>query len=175
MKKVILIGCGGSGKSTLAKRIGQSKKLPVVHLDALYWKPGWIEPSKDEWRETIEKLMLQDAWVMDGNYGGTLDLRLADADTVIFFDLPRVLCIWRVIKRRILFHNKTRTDMGEDCPEKLDMAFLKWIWTYQDSRREKTLEKLKAVEANKRVIILNSLAAVKSFENTLNETQRSQA
>jgi len=169
MKRIILIGCGGSGKSTLAMYIGKCKNLPVIHLDSLFWKSGWIKTPSDEWHRTIQNLLLQEHWVMDGNFGSTLDIRIAAADTIIFFDLPTVVCIWRAIKRRIKFHNKSRPDMGSGCLEQLDLEFLNWIWTYRRTRRSGILKKLQSVQENKRVIILESLASVKSFEISLNE------
>src|ERR1051326_8693301 len=94
-----------SGKSVLATRIAAQTGLPLIHLDALFWKPGWVETPRDEWRRTVEELVEGDAWVMDGNYGGTLDLRLAACDTVLFLDFPPIVCLCRVLKRRVQFHN----------------------------------------------------------------------
>src|SRR5436190_13248287 len=88
MRRRLLIGAGGSGKSALATRIAAQTGLPLIHLDYLFWKPGWVETPRDEWRRIVQKLVQRDVWVMDGNYGGTLDLRLAACDTVLFLDLP---------------------------------------------------------------------------------------
>jgi hypothetical protein len=49
MKKILVIGSGGAGKSTFAKRLGGLLGINVIHLDALYWQPGWIEPPKEEY------------------------------------------------------------------------------------------------------------------------------
>jgi adenylate kinase family enzyme len=76
MKRVLVIGCGGAGKSTFAARLGTKVGLPVVHLDALYWRPGWQKTPEAEWQEVVEGLVRREAWVMDGNYGGTMDLRV---------------------------------------------------------------------------------------------------
>ena len=167
MQRVLIIGAGGSGKSTLAMRIGECTGLPVVHLDSLFWKEGWIETPRAEWTRVVQELLSQEAWVMDGNYGGTLDLRLAVADTIIFLDLPRVVCLWRVVKRRLRFHGRSRPDMGSGCPERLTWEFIKWIWRYRRERRPAIVEKLKVVASDKRVIILDSQAAVREFEEKL--------
>src|SRR2546423_9077146 len=100
MRKIMLSGAGGSGKSVMATRIAAQTGLPLIHLDALFWKPGWIETPREKWRRIVEELVRGDAWVMDGNYGGTLDLRLAACDTVLFLDFPPIVCLWRVLKRR---------------------------------------------------------------------------
>src|SRR4051794_905502 len=100
MRRVLVIGSGGAGKTTLARRLAERTGLPLVHLDMLYWHAGWVPTGEPEWDRIIEELVSRDAWVMDGNYGRTLDRRLAACDTVIFLDLPRLVCLWRVIKRR---------------------------------------------------------------------------
>jgi len=164
MRKILLIGAGGSGKSVMATRIAAQTGLPLIHLDALFWKPGWVETPRDEWRQIVEDLVRRDAWVMDGNYGGTLDLRLAACDTVLFLDFRPAVCLWRVLKRRVQFHNKSRPDFGSGCPERLNWEFLRWIWSYRRKRRPKILEKLSAAAAQgKKVIILRNSKALEDF------------
>ena len=164
MRRILLIGAGGSGKSALATRIAAQTGLPLIHLDYLFWKPGWVETPRDEWRRIVEKLVQRDVWVMDGNYGGTLDLRLAACDTVLFLDLPPLVCCWRVLKRRVQFHNKSRPDFGSGCPERLNWEFLRWIWSYRRKRRPKILEKLSTAAAQgKQVIILRKSKALENF------------
>lgn len=121
MKKIALIGSGGSGKSTLARKLGDVTQLPVYHLDALHWKPRWIPTPEDEWHQFQQELTQKDEWIIDGNYGRTLDIRLAEADTIIFFDLSRWITTYRIIKRRIQYHGKTRPGLTEGCPEQLDL------------------------------------------------------
>src|SRR5215212_5460573 len=99
MQRVLVIGSRGSGKSTLAKELAKRTGLRLIHLDQQYWRSGWVEPSKEEWRGQVEVLIAQDRWVMDGNYGGTLELRLARADTVIDLQFPAWLCVWRILRR----------------------------------------------------------------------------
>ena len=91
MKRVLIIGSGGAGKSTLARQMGEISGLPVIHLDAEHWRPGWIEPSKDEWAARVDELTRGESWIMDGNYGGTMSQRIAAADTILFLDLPSAL------------------------------------------------------------------------------------
>ena len=153
MRRVLVIGSGGAGKSTFARRLGERTRLPVVHMDAHYWRPGWVEPSKEEWRRQVERLLEADAWIMDGNYGGTMDLRLAAADTVVFLDLPRLTCLWRVFARRWRFRNRTRPDMTEGCPERVSLEFVRWIWTYPRLRRPAILERLAALDRATPVIL----------------------
>lgn len=117
MKRVLVIGPSCAGKSTLARRLADRIGLPLVHLDPLYWRAGWRETPKEEWAQTVERLVQQDDWVIDGNYGGTLDQRLEAADTVIFLDFSRWICLRRAVKRRIQFHGRSCPDMAEGCSE----------------------------------------------------------
>jgi adenylate kinase family enzyme len=163
MKKIVIIGSAGSGKSTLARRLGQMLDIEVIHLDTHYWKPGWAEPSGDEWRHRVEQLVRREAWIMDGNYSGTLDIRLAAADTVIFLDFPRLLCLWRVLKRWWRYRGRSRPDLPPGCPEKIDLPFLRWIWQYPRTRRPLIRKKLKRASGEKRVIVLSNPRDVRRF------------
>ena len=78
-KRILILGCGGAGKSTLARRLGAATGLPVVHLDGLYWQPGWVAMERAAWRRTVENEIAKDAWIIDGNFGSSLELRLSRA------------------------------------------------------------------------------------------------
>lgn len=160
---MLVIGSGGAGKSTLAARLGARLDLPVVHLDALYWRPGWVATPDPEWRETVARLAARDAWVMDGNYGGTLDRRLAACDAVVFLDLPRAVCLAGVLRRWLRYAGRTRPDMAPGCPERLTWAFVRWVWDYPRRRRAGVLRRLAALPPDRRVIVLQSREAVEQF------------
>ncbi|MOA02986.1 topology modulation protein [compost metagenome] len=98
----------------------------------------------------------QDKYIMDGNYARTLDLRLNEADTVFYFDFSRYLCLYRVIKRRIQNHGRTRVDMAQDCQEKIDFEFLSWIWNFNKNNKPKIVESLEKVKGRKQVYIFKS-------------------
>ena len=96
MRRVLVIGSCGAGKSTFSRRLHKLTGLPLLHLDRHYWKPGWVESEVDEWKAKVEELIAGDEWIIDGNYGGTMEMRMRRADTVIWLDLPRYLCTYRV-------------------------------------------------------------------------------
>ena len=164
LRKIILIGSGGAGKSTLAVELGRLLDLPVIHLDALFWQPGWQEMPRDEWNLLLGDLVKQDAWVMDGNYGGSMNIRLAACDTIIFLNFSRWICMYRLMKRVARHYGRTRPDLAEGCPEQLpDWPFIQWIWTFSSRKAPGILEKLRAYEGEKTVVILRSPAEVKRF------------
>lgn len=156
MQKVLIIGSCGSGKSVFAKRLGSATGLPVIHLDTHFWKPGWVETPKDVWPETVAELLKGDSWIIDGNYSGTMEMRLEHCDTAIFLDMPRTVCTWRVLKRAYAHRGKTRPDLAPGCPEKIDLEFLKWTWNYPTRSRPRVLEKLRRVADRVRIVTLTS-------------------
>ncbi|MBX0355479.1 DNA topology modulation protein [Bacillus toyonensis] len=163
MKKIILIGSGGSGKSTLAKQLGNKLNIKVHHLDALFWKANWEGVPREEQRKVQKNLIKEEEWIIDGNYGGTMDLRLNAADTIIFLDIHRTICVYRAFKRIVQYRNKTRPDMGAGCEERLDLQFFKWIWEYPNKKKSALLKRLDQLSKGKEVIILKSPNEVKRF------------
>ena len=163
MQKILIIGSGGSGKSTLARELGTRPGIDVHHLDALLWKPNWTPATRQEQLATQSALIERESWIIDGNYGGTLDLRVVAADTVVFLDLPRTVCTYRVLKRMFIYRGKTRPDMGPGCEERFDPQFLNWVWDYPTSQRPAVLQRLHTLESEKDVIILRSRAEVRRF------------
>jgi adenylate kinase family enzyme len=113
-RRVLVAGMTGSGKSTFARAVAARTGLPVIHLDLHYWKPGWVRPSDDEWRERQRTLLAGDAWIVDGNYNETLPLRLERAETVVFLDTPWWLCASRAFARGV---RKPGGDMPEGCED----------------------------------------------------------
>jgi adenylate kinase family enzyme len=162
-RKILVIGSGGAGKSTFARRLGTTLDLEVIHLDLLYWRPNWVEPSEQEWMQMVEGILARDSWIMDGNYASTLEVRVEACDTVIFLDIPRLVCLWRVIKRVIQYRNKRRPDMAEGCPEKIDLKFMSWVWNYPKRNRPKIVKLLDQNSYDKKVVWLRSNLEAEAF------------
>lgn len=138
--KIIIVGSGGSGKSTFAKQLGIVTGLPVIHLDNEFWRPGWVETPREEWIEKQKQFISGDKWIIDGNYGGTLELRFEAADLVIFLDINRLVCVWSAARRT----GKKRSDLPEELTEPKIFSkdfrdFAKWIWNYPKTGRKKVL------------------------------------
>lgn len=137
MQRIVILGNAGSGKSTLARALGTRLNVPVVHLDTLFWEPGWVEPDAEQFRARVREAIAPAAWVCEGNYARrTFDLRLPRADLIIWLDTPRLSCFTRVIMRSVM--NRPRPDLAAGCTEKLDRAFLtflNFVWTFDRGYR----------------------------------------
>jgi adenylate kinase family enzyme len=167
MERVLVIGSPGAGKSTLAAEIARVTGLPLVHLDQLHWKPGWVESGKEEFEAKVREAVARPRWVIDGNYGGTLPLRLTRADTVIDLDLPRWQCVLGIVRRAIQHRGRTRSDMAEGCPEQLSLEFLVYTLRFGGGGggRERIEQSLHAYPGRR--IRLRSRREVGAFLNTL--------
>ncbi len=143
MKRIAIMGCSGSGKSTLARALGQRLGLPVYHLDALFWQPGWVESSYETFRPKVQEILAREEWIIDGGYSDAdpEERRYRHVDVLILFDRPVWLCLWRVIARVITHYGQTRPGMGEGCPEKVDWEFLRYIWNYRGNAWPHILER----------------------------------
>lgn len=162
MERIQIMGCSGSGKSTLARNLGEKTGLPVVHIDRLFWKSGWVESSQEEIDGKILAAAAGERWIMDGNYSRTLQHRLNRCDLVVYLDFPRWFCVASVIRRYLQNLGRVRPDMPEGCPEKIDWEFLTWVWTFNRSHRDKFLGMLGELPEEK-VIILKNRRQVKKF------------
>ena len=166
MERIVIIGCGGAGKSTLARQLGEKLDLPVIHLDKLFWKPGWVETEQSEFDETLRKELAKDQWIMDGNFNRTMPERIARCDTVIYLDFSRMACLLGVLKRVLTTYGTVRPDMGDGCPERFDLDFLKWIWNFNKNKRQKYYQMLNEVEGVE-TIVLKNRRMVKRFLDQL--------
>lgn len=163
MQRVVVIGCGGAGKTTLSVELGRRLRLPVIHLDRHYWKPGWVETPAEEWNRVVQELMSGERWIMDGNYGGTLAARLAVADTAIFLDFPTWVCLQRVLGRWARHRGRTREDMAPGCPEMIDFEFLRWIATFRRKTRPSVAAALAERGEALRVVVLRNPREARVF------------
>jgi adenylate kinase family enzyme len=134
-ERVCVLGPPGAGKSTFALALSRCTELPVHHMDRLFWSPGWVESLQTELTAKVEAIVAQPRWIIEGNYLGTLPLRLARAERLYLLDYrPRVYC-WRVFNRVLRGYGRTRSDMAPGCPERWDYEFAKYVWRFQRDYR----------------------------------------
>jgi len=165
--RVLVVGSGGAGKSTVSRIIAAHTGLPVIHLDAHYWRPGWRPTPVPDWRQQVRELIEQPTWVMDGNFTSTLDLRLPAADTVVFLDLPRRVTIPRALRRGLRWHGRVRPDMAPGCPERVTWKFLRWMWRFPRGGRRRLLTAITTAAVQDRVIRLTGRTAVAQWVHAM--------
>lgn len=172
-QRIVVLGNAGSGKSTLAREIGERLHLPVVHLDALFWGPGWSKPENEAFRSRVREAISRNGWICEGNYHRqTFDLRLPRADLIVWLNTPRVICLKRVALRSAL--NRPRPDLPDGCTERLDaefLSFLRYVWNFDRDRRPR-------IEAERLlrgplvpVVNLRGIHQVSEFVNSLARRQ----
>lgn len=165
MARIMVIGISaGAGKSTFARRLGEAWNMDVYHLDTLYWAPGWVEVPPEQFTASQKEIVNRTAWIIEGNYTSTFDLRATYCDTVIYLELPLYLCLYRVIKRRIQNNGKARPDMAKGCKEKIDKKFITFILKTYYPRKKTMAERLQILEdQGKRVIALKGRQEIETF------------
>ncbi len=169
MKKVLLIGCLGSGKTVFSKILSDKTGLPVVHLDKICHRDNWTKFSKEEADRLIQLELEKSEWILDGNFNRTIEHRLKYCDTVFYFELPVIVCIFSVIKRTIQNYGKVRDDVADNCIEKFDrrkIPFYKFIITFNLQHKKKYREMLENTK-DVNVIIFKSRSEVKKYLNKM--------
>lgn len=158
-RRIAVIGSPGAGKSWFCKRLGAVLGIPVHHLDMIHWSSGWVAMDRDRFLERQREIVAGVAWIIDGNYTDSMDIRIEGADTVIFLDINRLWCIgnatWRLLSSRWV----ERSDMSEGCEERLNaefIRFLRFIWKYPERSRPRIWDKLQKAARSKTVIVLSS-------------------
>ncbi|MFI7429330.1 adenylate kinase [Micromonospora sp. NPDC049836] len=167
MRRILIVGSAGAGKSTLAREVARRLDLPLVHLDRHYWRPGWIAAPDAEFRAEVGALAARPAWVMDGNYAATLDLRLPRADLLVLCDTPRLRCLARVLRRRWTHRGTPRPDLPPGCPEQIDAAFLRYVWHYPRRSRPRVEAAARTLAPDLPVVHLRTSAHTRTWLATL--------
>ena len=150
MKKVIVIGCPGSGKSTVSRALHNKTGIPLYHLDMMYWNADKTTVEKSVFLELLSAVLEKDDWIIDGNYGSTMKLRMAACDTVIFLDQPLDVCLDGIKERR----GKPRSDMPWIETEE-DAEFIEFIKSYNEQQKPKVLDLLEKY-SDKNIVIFKS-------------------
>ena len=159
MKKVIVIGCPGSGKSTVSRALHNKTGIPLYHLDMMYWNADKTTVEKSVFLERLSVALEKDEWIIDGNYGSTMELRMAACDTVIFLDYPLDVCLDGIKERR----GKPRSDLPWIETED-DEEFIEFIKSYNEQQKPRVLELFKKY-SDKDIIIFKSREQADAFLN----------
>ena len=163
MQRVLVIGSPGAGKSTLSARLAAGLGVPVYHLDLHHWDPGWIYRESARARENVRQLCDTPAWVMDGNFAESFDLRMPRADTLVWLDYPRATCLRRILMRTIKDYGSQKPDLPEGCPEQFDLGVLQFAWRFPQQSRPAITEAIARYGSHLDVFTLCDDRAVAAF------------
>jgi len=168
-RRILVVGSGGAGKSTFARALAARTGLPLIHLDRHFWKPGWTPTPRDEWIDRVRDLSRGDSWIIDGNYGSSLSIRVQRCDAIVFFDLPRLMCVQGILQRRLAHQFTPRWDLAEGCPERLDLEFIRWVWDFRRKSRPRLLSVIEKAGPTVRVQTITRRVHARALLNALRE------
>lgn len=162
MKRVIIIGSPGAGKSTFSRKLRDKTGLPLHYLDLLYHRADRTHVDREEFDAKLREIMATDAWILDGNFGRTIEMRMQQCDTVILMDYPVDVC---------LAGAKARVGVvREEMPwveETLDEEFAQWIREFPTTRLPEIYELLDKYKEGREVYIFHDRDEAEAFLRSL--------
>ena len=165
MKRIAVIGPVGAGKSSLAAELGRKLGVRVLHLDTLFWKPGWVPTPLDEWETLQRRELAEPQWIADAQYDDILPDWVEQADTVVFLDVSPFVCLWRVGRRRLDREGSGATPAGTE-PGAVHQALWKFVrnqWIYRTTVRRQLLAELRRERPGRRVVVVRRSGDTEAF------------
>lgn len=162
MNKIIVLGNSGAGKSSFTALLAKKMNIEHLHLDKIVYKYSWDNPRFDDMKEEVDKLILKDSWIMDGNFLNNCKSRFEQCDTIFFLDINRFVCLYSVLKRNKKYKGKKRESRSDLCDEKITKSYLKWVFIdfYKTSRK---IIKNMIKDSDKNVIIFKNRRQINKY------------
>jgi adenylate kinase family enzyme len=158
-KRIMVIGSPGSGKSHFSTELSYRTGLPLFCLDRNFLSGKWEPKEAQRFVEWQKRTVEDDEWIFDGNYNGTLNLRLSYADTVFCFDWPRLFCLLRYFRHLLFYPFQLRFKQSSEQHERYDPKFVKYIWNFKYAELAERLRQY----PNLRVFIFRHKRDIKKF------------
>ena len=158
MQKVIIIGCPGSGKSTFSRKLSKVTDLPLYHLDMMYWNEDKTTVERCVFLDRLNTVMVKSHWIIDGNYGSTMEQRIKECDTVFFLDYDTKVCLEGIEARK----GKKRSDMPWINDDNTDEEFISFVKNFKLESRPKIIDLLNKYNF-KNIIVFHSRMEADEF------------
>jgi len=170
VQRVVVLGMGGAGKSVLARRLGAAWALPVLHLDAVFWGPGWRPTPPEVWWEVVAGLAAGERWVIEGAYPEVAEVALPRAQLAVLLDLPRRVTLPRLLRRPLRRSDRNRGDLPRGLGHLVDRDNLSWAWQWPERERPAVVAALDAFPGD--VVVLASRRAIRRWRRGILRTGR---
>ncbi|WP_345563222.1 topology modulation protein [Nonomuraea rosea] len=160
MNRVVIVGVCGSGKSYVARELGRLLEAPVTHLDATYYDDDWNPLPQREFAAAQRELVAGARWIIDGNYNGSLEIRLRACDTVVMMDVST----WTAL--RGLFSRQARHGAGQHASgvyNRINWTVISYVLGYRRRMRPRVLAKIREFAAGKDVVFLTGRARTRRW------------
>jgi len=123
LRRVAVVGTSCSGKTTFAAALAAKRQAAHIELDALHWRPDWVEAPLEAFRADVATAIAAEHWVCDGNYSKVRDLVWGRATAVIWLNYPFPTVLWRALSRTMR-RALLREELFSGNRKSLKMAFL---------------------------------------------------
>ena len=167
MQRIAIIGAGGAGKTILADQLSALLDLPVTHLDALRYTADWTVVPEPEFVAAQRAVAATDRWIIDGNSAASMPVRFAAADTIIFLNLPPLVCLWSIARRRLRHRGGRRPDGLHNC---ITLSFLRFVLRYRHRHAPAARKSITAHGSHAELLELTSRRQVRQLLARLSDT-----
>ena len=157
-QKAIIIGCPGAGKSTFARILSDKTHLPLYYLDMLWHKSDRTTVDRTIFDQKLKEIVVKDKWIIDGNYGRTLEMRIQACETIFLLDFPVEECLAGAESRI----GKQRVDMPWIETE-FDEEFRQWIIDFPKNELPIVYELLDRYKSEKSIYVFRSRTDIDDY------------
>lgn len=161
-KRIVVVGPSGAGKSYFSKKLASILKLPLYHLDNIWWRDDKTHISRDDFDNKLLEILKKDKWIIDGDYSRTYEMRMDACDTIIFLDYSLKSCLAGVEERL----GEKRVDLPW-VEEELDDDFKKWIINWKKDILPKLMSLLNKYKESKEVYIFKTRKDANDYLNKM--------
>ncbi len=178
MKRISVIGTSCSGKTTVARQISHILGIKHVELDAVNWLPGWQMRQTEEFQKIISAIVVEDKWVIDGNYQTVRDIIWPRVTHIVWLNYS-FLSVFRQALVRTIIRIRSKEELWSGNRETFRRSFLcrdsilLWvIKTYRRYRKEYSILLKQQEYAHINIIELKSLRDTERFLQSLNNIEK---